>query len=71
MSRKDFAYDDRGYVFTSDKRDIGVPAVNRQDVYDWGVASGVAVEYQGTLFGTDVWRVRNEQHRVLFLLKWI
>lgn len=70
MALKEFGRDQRGYVFTSDERDIGIPFSQRQAVYDWCGANKIAVEYQGTLGGTDVWRVRDDQQRAWFTLKW-
>lgn len=70
MNRKEFAHDARGYVFMSDNRDIAVSYSERQAVYDWCGANKITVEYQGTLGGTDVWRVRDEEQRMWFTLKW-
>ena len=70
MGRKEFGRDDRGYVYMSDERDIGIPYSKRQEVYDWAGANGITIEYQGTLGGTDVWRVRDEQQRAWFNLRW-
>ena len=70
-SAKVFARDPRGYVFMSDDRDISVSYAERQKVWAWCCANKIAVEYQGTLGGTDVWRVRDEQHRSWFALKWL
>ena len=70
MARKEFAQDARGYVFMSDEKDIAVPFAFRQEVYDWAGENSVALEYQGTLGGMDVWRVRDDQQRVWFALRW-
>lgn len=70
MDRKEFARDDRGYVFMSDARDIATSYLKRQEVYAWAGANGITIEYQGTLGGVDVWRVRDDQHRAWFNLKW-
>lgn len=70
MARKEFAHDARGYVLMGDDRDIAVPYTKRQAVYDWCGDNKITVEYQGTLAGTDVWRVRDERQRVAFVLKW-
>lgn len=67
---KEFAHDARGYVLIGDIRDIGVAYSNRQAVYEWCGENKITVEYQGTLGGTDVWRVKDEQHRAWFMLKW-
>lgn len=70
MAQKEFARDDRGYVFMSDARDIAIPYSKRQEVYAWAGANGITIEYQGTLGGSDVWRVRDNQQRVWFNLRW-
>jgi len=70
MARKEFAQDARGYVLMGDERDIAVSFSHRQEVYDWAGENGIAIEYQGTLASTDVWRVRDEQQRVMFILRW-
>lgn len=70
MARKEFVHTEHGYVLMGDDRDIAVPYSRRQAVYTWCGQNGITVEYQGTLGGTDVWRVRDEQQRVAFLLKW-
>lgn len=67
---KEFARDQRGYVFMSDARDIAVSYEKRSDVYDWATKNSVVVEYKGTLGGTDVWRVKDDQHRAWFTLRW-
>lgn len=70
MGLKEFAQDARGFVFVSDERDIAVLHSLRQQVYEWAGANGITVEYKGTLGGVDVWRVRDEQSRAWFALKW-
>jgi hypothetical protein len=70
MERKEFGRDNRGYVFVSDARDIGVPFSKREQVHEWATKNNIVTEYQGTLGGTDVWRVKNEKDRVSFLLRW-
>ena len=70
MGRKEFARDSRGYVFTSDDRDIATPYSRRQEVYNWSGINGITIEYQGTLGGIDVWRVPDDQQRAWFALKW-
>ena len=61
----------QGYIFFSDARDIETPFSKRQEVYDWAGANGIAIEFQGTLGGTDVWRLKDEQQRTWFTLKWV
>lgn len=53
-----------------DQRDIAVISNQRQDVWNWCNSNNIELEYQGSLGGTDLWRVRNERQRMMFLLKW-
>lgn len=68
---KVFATDTRGYVFMGDSRDIAIASNKRQEVWDWCHANKITPEYQGTMAGTDLWRIRNEQQRVWFSLRWL
>ncbi len=68
--RKEFAHDSTGYVLMGDFRDIAVPFFKRQEVYKWCGQNKVIAELKGTLSGTDVWRVRDDQQRVWFTLRW-
>ena len=69
-TRKEFAHDASGYVLMGDSRDVAVPNSKRQAVYEWCGLNKVTVEYLGTLGGTDVWRIKDEQQRSWFTLKW-
>ena len=53
-----------------DQRDIAVDAGQRLAVWDWCHQNNITPEYQGTLAHTDLWRVRDEGQRVMFLLRW-
>lgn len=70
VGTKQFAQDARGYVLMGDERDIGVATWDRDAVWTWCENNGINIEYQGTLAGTDVWRVRDEKQRVMFILRW-
>lgn len=70
MAQKEFGRTTNGFVYMSDTRDIATPYSKRQEVYNWAGANGITIEYQGTLGGIDVWRVRDEQQRAWFALKW-
>lgn len=69
MGQKVFAVKGR-FQLMGDQRDIGVGSAYRKDVWDWCNANHIELEYQGTLAHTDLWRVRDEQQRMWFLLKW-
>ena len=70
MARKELVHDLNGYVLMGDERDIAVPYSHRQEVYEWAGLNRITIEYQGTLGGVDVWRVRDDQQRAWFALKW-
>lgn len=70
MAQKEFGRAQSGYVFMCDERDIGTLYSKRQEVYEWAGQNGITIEYQGTLGGVDVWRVRDEQQRAWFTLRW-
>ena len=69
MASKVFA--EKGRVkLIGDERDIGIVSNYREDVWAWCHANGIELEYQGTLGGTDLWRVKDQKHRMWFLLRW-
>jgi len=70
MSRKAFAHDASGYVLMGDEKDVAVSYSKRQEVYEWCGANKITVEYQGSLAGVDVWRIRDDQQRMWFTLRW-
>ena len=53
-----------------DERDIGVATWWRDAVWRWCDENSIAIEYQGTLAGYDVWRVKDEPQRAWFVLRW-
>ena len=53
-----------------DSRGITVPWTLRHEVYDWAVRNKIAVEYQGSMSGLDLWYIKNDVHRSWFALKW-
>lgn len=68
----------REYELVGDARDIAVDWHLRKEVFDWCIENRIHLEYQGSThsssyaskFGIDLWRVRDEQQRVAFILKW-
>ena len=69
MTTRVFA--EKGRVkLVGDHRDIAVISDQRRDVWDWCRANNIELEYQGSLNRTDLWRVRDERQRVMFLLRW-
>lgn len=70
MTSKVFA--EKGRVkLIGDNRDIAVPYNLRADVWLWCQKNDIEVQYQGSLSGTDLWRVRDEKHRMWFALRWL
>ena len=71
MGTKVFAQDARGYVLMGDERDIGVATWYRDAVWQWCADKDIELEYQGTMSGIDLWRVKNDKHRMWFQLRWL
>ena len=67
---KIFAQDARGYVIMGDERDIATPYPQRQEVHAWAAENKIIIEYQGTMAGIDVWRIKDDQQRAWFALRW-
>ena len=69
MGVKVFA--EKGRVkLVGDERDVAVATWWRDAVWQWCDENSITIEYQGSLSGTDVWRVRDDKQRVWFILKW-
>lgn len=66
----DHHIDSRGYTLMGDSRGITVDWQLRVQVWTWAVENGIAIEYQGSLDGKDLWYVKDDQHRAWFALKW-
>lgn len=53
---------------------IAVDCLDREEAWDWAKANGIDIQYYNTVKDNnilkDIWRVENEQHRVLFALRW-
>lgn len=62
--------DKRGYVLMGDSRGIVTPYEMRHEVYEWAQKNNIEIEYHGSLDRKDLWYVKNDQHRVWFLLRW-
>ncbi len=60
-----------GYMLHIDKRDIVLSSYIREQVWNWAESQGIQLEgHKYGVNGLDVWRVRDDQQRMLFLLKW-
>ncbi len=62
----------RGYVLNYDSRDIPLPVNLREQVWSWCERQNI--ELEGQFYGVngcDVWRIKDEEQRVRFILKWL
>jgi hypothetical protein len=60
------------YLLTTDSRDIVLPCSLRETVWNWSQQQNI--ELEGHMYGVnnlDVWRIRNNEQRVRFLLRWL
>jgi hypothetical protein len=69
MASKIFA--EKGRVkLVGDNRDIAVPYDQRLQVWNWCHENNITVTYEGSLAGIDLWRIKDETHRIWFALRW-
>ena len=69
MASKIFA--EKGRVkLVGDSRDIAVPYDQRKQVWNWCHENNITVTYEGSLAGIDLWRIKDETHRIWFALRW-
>lgn len=68
-----------GFSLVSDERDIAVPAKYRREVLDWCDANdieatlaltGTSTNLAEITWGVTLWRVQDEQQRLMFILRW-
>lgn len=64
-----------GFKLIGDDRDVAINRQQRNEVWQWCSDNGIYAEYNGpgsggSFFGVDLWRIKDEQQRMLFLLKW-
>ena len=82
MGTKLFA-ESYGIKLMGDERDVMVSAKLQGQVLDWCKENGIEVEISGVAdkdnshfhmiqryFKVNLWRVRNDAHRTLFILRW-
>lgn len=48
-----------------------VPSELRDEVWEWAQQSDIHIEYNGTDFDLDVWRVVDSKHIDMFVLRWV
>ena len=69
MTTKVFA--ERGKTqLVGDARGFTVPWQCRQEYWQWCQNNNIVTEYQGSLDHVDLWYIKNDEHRVLALLRW-
>ena len=60
----------------SDERDIMVPCEHHDEIFTWCHENNIKATtsnysaFAQAIFGVLLWRVKNEQDRVLFALRW-
>ena len=79
MARKTFL-EENGMKLTGDDRDVMVPKRYYRDVLAWCADQGIIAEgafdhdYNARMsafwFDVNLWRIKNEKHRMLFILRW-
>ncbi len=69
----------QGLKLVGDARDIMVPNKYQSEVLRWCVENGIVVEVYARdandamaqrLFNVNLWRIKDEAHRTLFILRW-
>ena len=58
------------YVRVINTTDVDMPYTKREEIYNWCSEHNIEIEFQGTMMGTDVWRVPDEKNRMWLILKW-
>lgn len=69
MTSKIFAVKGR-VKLVGDSRDIAVLYDRRNQVWNWCQENDISVTYEGSLAGIDLWRIKDEQQRMWFALRW-
>ena len=68
MASKVFA-EWHGVALNSDARDIGVKVQDVDLIMPWCEKNNIDIQRVNRGFGIDVWRIKDEQQRMMFLLK--
>lgn len=58
-----------GAELNSDVRDIGIKVQDADVIIPWCVENNIDIQRVNRGFGIDVWRIKDEQQRMMFLLK--
>ena len=68
-----------GLKLVSDERDIEVPAKYRFQVHEWcfdnEIEATLATNHEGSawaasIWGVNLWRVKDDEQRMMFALRW-
>lgn len=58
-------------MYLGDSQMYAVDSSLRAQVWAWAEQTNIRIEYNGTDFGLDVWRVVDLKHCILFELCWL
>jgi len=59
------------YVKFKEQSLFTMPCDLRQQVWDWATQQGIELEGEDYgVNGNDIWRVKDDRHCMLFVLKW-
>jgi hypothetical protein len=58
------------FKLVGDARGFTVPVKHRAEYWDWCHDNDIKTEFQGSMSGVDLWYVKNDEHRMLALLRW-
>ena len=62
---------DAGKVqLVGDPRGFTIPVKHRTDYWNWCQDNDIKTEFQGCLKGQDLWYIKNDEHRMLAVLRW-
>ena len=64
----------KSYKLISDERDVMLPMGLTNQVEEWCLNNNITAEPQifaQTLFGVTLWRIKDEQQRMWFTLRWL
>lgn len=53
-----------------DPRGFTIPVKHRTEYWNWCQDNDIKTEFHGSMGGVDLWYVKNDQHRMLTLLRW-
>lgn len=57
-------------MYLGDLSMYAVDSALREDVWEWARDSNIQIEYNGTDFNMDIWRVVDPEHYTWFELRW-